>query len=216
MPARVFVDDDTDWMYPLPDPFLLAPPAQTSSGRLLHHLEYDVVQAYFDGPRSSDILPRAQSYHTPNVHVHEGSSAEYAAIPAAFEGDEEIEFGLLHHVPSVIEVYVQGGLLCERPAMKLSVPSDIMRVRRANHGYDDTDSDSDDDWEVITPGLGSLASFHALDDGKVEAAGVSASPQINLLSGERKGPSNKEGRYYRKAPNLVTGAAMMFMARWRA
>lgn len=210
MPIRTFVDDGSDWTYTLPDPFLLAPPAQTSSGRILHPFEYDIMQGFSYGYYSPLNSPGTRGEAVLNTYVGEDILGGCAAIPSAFEDDDEEEFRLLHGSTSVVEVYVNGGQLCERPATKLSTPPNIMRVRSATPSLcDEYDTDDDDDWEVVTPD--GLADLNSLD-----ASEGLVFPQV-VTQFEQQETTLVDGRAPGKARNLryMASAARGFMARWR-
>ncbi|KZV66018.1 hypothetical protein PENSPDRAFT_655269 [Peniophora sp. CONT] len=217
MPIRTFVDDGNDWTYTLPDPFLLAPPAQTSSGRMLHPFEYDIMQGFSYGYYSSLSSPGARGEAALDTYVGEDIVGGCAAIPSAFEDDdEEEEIRLLHGSSSVVEVYVNGGQLCERPATKLSIPPDIMRIHCATPSLcDEYDIDEDDDWEVVTPN--GLADLNSLDNPyNVDASEGLVFPQV-VTQLEQQETTLVDGRVPGKARDLryMASAARGFMARWR-
>lgn len=215
MPIRLFVDDSNDWTYTIPDPFLLAPPAQTSSGRVLHPLEYDTMQASSYDHHSPFLSHTQEVPRTP--YVSEDTLSGCAAIPSAFE-DEEQEDKLIHGSTSVVEVYVQGGVLCERPAAKLYILPEVMYTRPPSHApcdpYETDDDDKDDDWEVVTPDT--TTSFAAFSGSGVEALNYNETCEHLALCQEKEGAfATGCARSRARSMKYVAAAARGFVTKWR-
>ncbi|KAI0032118.1 hypothetical protein K488DRAFT_86152 [Vararia minispora EC-137] len=126
-PCRPYVDEHTFWLYVLPDPYLLYPPARTSSGHVLQPWEYEIVPGEYDDPDvqldeiSGQDLVEAEyeSYDDPEPHPNGDSQVYLEAENVAPQFNRG----------TYLETIFEGAESCESLALPSSPSSSIATVQ---------------------------------------------------------------------------------------